>query len=35
MKKEEYILQITELMNACDDIALLDLVLRILDKSVQ
>lgn len=33
--KEEYIKQITELIHICDDIALLDLVVQLLDKSIQ
>lgn len=32
--KEEYILQITDLLHTCEDMALLDLVLQILDKSI-
>ena len=33
--KEDYVLQITELLHTCDDLALLDLILQILDKGVQ
>ena len=33
--KEEYILQITELLHACDDLLLLDLISQLLDKSIQ
>lgn len=33
--KEDYILQIIDLLHKCDDIALLDLVFQILDKSIQ
>ena len=32
--KEEYILQIMALMNKCEDISLLDLIKKLLDKSV-
>lgn len=32
--KEEYIKKINEFMNKCDDIGLLDLILRLLQKSV-
>lgn len=33
--KEEYILQITELLHNCNDLSLLDLIFQLLDKSVQ
>ena len=33
--KEEYILQITEQLRACEDNSLLDLILQLLDKSIQ
>ena len=33
--KEDYIVQINELMHKCDDVALLDLVFQLLDKSIQ
>ena len=33
--KEEYIIRINELMNNCNDVALLDLIFQLLDKSVQ
>lgn len=33
--KEEYIKQITELLNKCNDISLLDLILKILQKERQ
>ena len=33
--KDNYILQITEMLYLCDDIALLDLVHQLLDKSIQ
>lgn len=32
--KKTYILEITELLHTCDDVALLDLILQLLDKSV-
>ena len=32
--KEDYISQITALMNKCEDISLLDLIKKLLDKSV-
>lgn len=34
MTKEEYILKITELAEACNDLTLLDLILKLLTKSV-
>lgn len=33
--KEEYIKQITKLLNKCQDISLLDLILKILQKETQ
>lgn len=33
--KEEYIKQITKLLNKCNDISLLDLILKILQKERQ
>lgn len=33
--KEKYIKQITELLNKCNDISLLDLILKILQKERQ
>lgn len=33
--KEKYISRIIELLNECDDISLLDLILALLQKSVQ
>lgn len=33
--KEEYLLKITELLNDCEDLALLDLILQLLNKSGQ
>ena len=33
--KEEYILQIVDLLHLCDDISLLDFVFQVLDKSIQ
>ena len=33
--KEEYIKQIMELLNKCQEIALLDLILKILQKGMQ
>lgn len=33
--KEDYILQITDLLHTCDDVALLDLIYQLLDKSIQ
>lgn len=33
--KEEYILQINDRLKRCEDVGLLDLILKILDKSIQ
>lgn len=32
--KEQYIIEINELLNQCNDISLLDLILRILNKTI-
>lgn len=34
MKKEQYIVKITELMENCNDIPLLDLIFKLLTKSL-
>ena len=33
--KEQYILQINDLLQQCNDMALLDLILKILDKGIK
>ena len=33
--KDQYILQISERLNNCNDVSLLDLILQLLDKSIQ
>lgn len=33
--KEEYILQITELLHNCNDLTLLDLIFQLLNKSIK
>ena len=33
--KDQYVLQINELLQQCNDMALLDLVLKILDKGIK
>lgn len=33
--KEEYVKQINEKLHKCSDLALLDLILQLLDKSIQ